>query len=158
MGVDMKTSQSVGKWISVLYRYTQSYLKKQLEPFHVGAGQLPILLLLFQKEYVRQVDLATQLQLDKTSMARTINKLEVSGYLQRNRDDQDNRAYNISLTPKAAKFKDKLVPILKSWTHILMRDFTQAEQDQFIVFLRKAAENAENELKGDGDATSGTFD
>jgi DNA-binding MarR family transcriptional regulator len=154
----MKTFQSVGKGISVLYRYTQSYLKKNLEPFHVGAGQLPILLSLFQKEYVRQVDLATRLQLDKTSLARTISKLESNGYLQRNRDDQDNRAYNISLTHKARKFKDKLVPILKSWTRILMRDFTQAEQDQFIAFLRKAAQNAENELKGDGYDTSGTSD
>ena len=153
----MQASRSVGKWVSVLYRYTQSYLKKKLEPYNLGAGQLPILLLLFQKEDVRQVDLALQLQIDKTSLARTISKLEANGYLRRNKDDQDYRAYRISLTPRAKNFKDKLLPILKNWTNILMQNFTPAERDQFIAFLRKAAENAEQELKGDGSDTYGSF-
>jgi len=153
----MQTSRSVGKWVSVLYRYTQSYLKRKLEPYNLGAGQLPILLLLFQKEDVRQVDLARQLQLDKTSMARTISKLETNGYVRRNKDDQDYRAYRISLTPQARNFKNKLLPILKSWTNILMQDFNAVEQDQFIAFLSKAAENAEQELKGDGSDTDGSF-
>ena len=126
----MQASRSVGKWVSVLYRYTQSYLKKKLEPFNLGAGQLPILLLLFQKEDVRQVDLALQLQIDKTSLARTISKLEANGYLRRNKDDHDSRAYKISLTPRARNFKDKLPLILKNWTNILMQNFTPAERDQ----------------------------
>ena len=70
----MKTSQSVGKWISILYRYSQSYQKKKLEPFNLGAGQLPILLSLYHKECVRQIDLANHLHLDKTSMARALSK------------------------------------------------------------------------------------
>jgi DNA-binding MarR family transcriptional regulator len=153
----MQASKSVGKCVSVLYRYTQSYLKKKLEPYNLGAGQLPILLMLFQKEDVRQVDLAAQLQIDKTSMARTISKLEANGYIRRNKDDQDYRAYRISLTSRARNFKDNLLPILKNWTTILMQNFTPAERDQFIAFLRKAAENAEQELKGDGGDTYGIF-
>lgn len=144
----MKSFQSVGKWISVLYRYSQSYQKKRLGPYNLGPGQLPILIMLFHKERVRQVDLATQLQLDKTSLARTISKMEENGYIERNKDDHDSRAYSISLTPKARQFKNDLIPILTNWTDILLQDFTSNEQDQFIAFLQRAADNAKKELKG----------
>jgi DNA-binding MarR family transcriptional regulator len=143
----MKTSQSVGKWVSVLYRHMQSYLKKSLEPYDIGAGQLPILLLLYRREHVKQRDLASRLQLDKTSLARTISHLEANGYLQRDTDHHDNRAYNISLTPRARKFRDDLIPILKNWTQILMQDFSPEERDHFISLLSRAADNAENALK-----------
>ncbi len=154
----MKTSKSVGKWVSILYRFSQSYLKKKLKAFNLGPGQLQILLLLFHKEHVRQTDLAAKLQLDKTSMARTISRLEAKGYVRRSKDDRDARAYTISLTLRAKNIRDKVVPILKNWTRTLLRDFTPAEQDQFIAFLIKAAKNAKKELKGDEDGAFCDFD
>jgi len=154
----MRTSKSVGKWVSILYRFTQSYLKKKLKAFNLGPGQLQVLLLLFHKEYVRQTDLAAKLQIDKTSMARTASRLEAHGYVRRGKDDRDARAYTISLTPQARNIRDKIVPVLKNWTKTLLRDFTPAEQDQFIAFLIKAAKNAKKELKGDGDGVFRDFD
>jgi DNA-binding MarR family transcriptional regulator len=154
----MHTTRSVGKLVSVLYRFAHSYLKKELKAFNLGPGQLQILLLLFRKEYVRQTDLAARLMLDKTSMARTIGRLEDHGYVRRAQDEHDARAYTISLTPRARNIRDKVFPVLKNWTAALLRGFTPAEQEQFIAFLIKAAKNAKQVLKGDEDDAFGCFD
>jgi DNA-binding MarR family transcriptional regulator len=154
----MRTSKSVGKLVSVLYRFTHSYLKKELKAFNLGPGQLQILLLLFHKEHVRQTDLAARLQLDKTSMARTVSRLEAHGYVRRGKDDRDARAYTISLTPRARNIRDKVVPILRKWTVTLLKGFTPVEKDQFIAFLIKAARNAKKALKGDEDGSFRDFD
>ncbi|MBN1798762.1 MAG: MarR family transcriptional regulator [Spirochaetales bacterium] len=154
----MKTSTSVGKWVSILYRFSQSYLKKKLKAFNLGPGQLQILLLLFHKEHVRQTDLALRLQLDKTSMARTISRLESKGYVRRGKDDRDARAYTVSLTQQAKNIRNKVVPILKNWNKTLLRGFSPEEQDQFIDFLIKAAKNAKKALKGEADDAFGCSD
>ena len=145
----MKEFKSIGKLVSVLYRLNQSYIKKELREYNLGPGQFQILQLLFKKEYVRQIDLAEMLEIDKTSMTRTISKLEASGYVRREKDNEDYRAYTVSLTPKANKIKSEIIPILKNWTHIVLEGFTDDEQEQFISCLIKAAANAKKEVKGD---------
>ncbi len=140
----LKSFRSIGKWSSMIYRYSLSYFDYQLKSFDISAGQLPILLALYRNENISQETLSRQLDLDKTSLARTIKKMEKEKYITRVPDEHDKRAYNIYLTDKAKKIELDIKQIAKRWTQIIVRGLKKEEKDQFFRFLEHSCMNAKD--------------
>ena len=81
--------ESIGRWISVLYRIGQIYIANELEPLQIGRGQHTFLAALFHQDGISQGDLARILHMDKGAVAHALLKLERAGYIERKRDDVD---------------------------------------------------------------------
>ena len=94
----MQQQESIGKWISALYRYLQMRLNSELEPYNLGSGQFPALLVLLKNEGINQETISKTLHLDKATVARAVNKLMAKGYVVRKRDPLDGRAYVLYTT------------------------------------------------------------
>jgi DNA-binding MarR family transcriptional regulator len=69
-------------------------------------AQWTILAALKREEGRRQIDIAVDLDLEPITVARLIDKLEASGFVERRRDPTDRRAHRLHLLPGAE-------PILK---------------------------------------------
>ena len=76
----IKGQDSPAKWISILYRYGQSYVNGRLKPVGRGNGGFLFLIKLYQNEDIRQDDLAAMLKFDKTTVARALSRLEKDGF------------------------------------------------------------------------------
>jgi len=83
---------SPGRWISILYRYAQSFIGKCLKSYDIGSGQYVFLLELYKDDGRKQEDLAKELNIDKGTTARAIANLEEHGYLTKEVDKKDKRA------------------------------------------------------------------
>ncbi len=142
---------SVGKYISVLHRFGQSYIHKQLEEYHIGSGQYIFLIHLLFHDGIRQEDLACRLGMDKGTTARAVKKLEQEGYVRRQIDCSDQRAYQIFATQKAKDIEKEIIYALQSWTRILTDSFTEEEKKQALYLLGRMFENAQNFRKSEGD-------
>ncbi|MEW6625026.1 MAG: MarR family transcriptional regulator [Bacillota bacterium] len=140
---------SLGKWISLLYRYGQIYVTKELEPYNIGKGQILFLLALYQNDGVLQEELAQQINIDKGTTARAIGKLEKAGYVTRKPNEKDLRSNQIFLTPKAQEFKPHLCSVLRRWTEILSAGMTEEEVEKAFDLLIKMAQNATNHIEKD---------
>jgi len=134
--------KSIGRWISILYRYGQCFLDKQLKPYHLGSGQFIFLAVLLYKDGISQENLANYLEIDKGTTARAIKKLEEEGYVIRKTDPNDKRANLVKVTNKALAIKPLLQQISQKWTKKLTIDFTQEEEETVIKLLERMAENA----------------
>ncbi len=133
---------SIGKCISLLYRYSQIYLTKELEPYGIGKGQFLFLFVLYKKDGLSQEELSQILNMDKGTTARAIDKLEKSGYVTKKSYEKDLRINHIFLTEKAKKFEPQLYSILKNWTDILSTGMEKDEVEKTFNSLAKMTENA----------------
>jgi len=134
--------QSIGRWISILYRIGQLYIGSELEQYQIGKGQHAFLCALYQRNGIRQGELASMLSMDKGTVTHALIKLEQAGYIVRQRDQRDRRINLVYLTDKAKNIEELLFDVLASWTETLADGLTEEERSQTLTMLRRMAENA----------------
>ncbi|WP_440945467.1 MarR family winged helix-turn-helix transcriptional regulator [Methanosarcina sp. T3] len=122
-----------------IYRSHMEYMTKELEAYGIGSGQHDFLLVLYHKDGISQENLARMLKVSKATSTRAIQNLEKEGYVYRQRDENDLRAYKVYLTEKGKEMRDIIFEKLVSFIDILFSDFTPEEKEIFRLLTRKAA-------------------
>jgi DNA-binding MarR family transcriptional regulator len=135
-------SSSVGRWISILYRYRQNYLSKRLDPFNIGSGQYFFLLVLSKNNSISQEGLSDFLKIDKATTAKAVKKLEEEGYVARDVDDMDKRAYRVYLTPKGWEILPIIEKNIRDWERLVTDGLSKEESRLLEGLLEKMARNA----------------
>ncbi|MDQ7095050.1 MarR family transcriptional regulator [Desulfosporosinus sp. PR] len=153
----MNQEFSIRRYISTLYRYGNSHIAKRLEFLNIGSGY-SILLTLYRQGGISQEELSAILKIDKGTTAKATKKLEDEGYLSREIDVNDRRAYNVFLTAKGLEVIPKIQSAIKEWEKIITSGFSEKEIYLAAEILYKMAENAskfkvedegkENEITG----------
>ena len=139
---------SIGKWTSILYRYSQIYIDKELKSYNIGPGQFPFLILLLNSNGITTQDrLSKCLNIDKATTTRALTKLEQAGYLTRKVNPKDKRARIVTVTEKAVKLKPILHQISERWTIKLTAGFSDWEKELIVTILEKLAGNAEHIIR-----------
>ena len=136
----------VGRWISLINRYTQIYFSKELKPYKMGPGQRIPFVELFTNEGKSQDELSALIKIDKATTARSLAKLEDKGYIIRKRDSADNRIRRV-YTGKAKKIAPTFFAVFNAWTDTLVQNFSREEKEQLLVFLERMGQNAINMLE-----------
>jgi DNA-binding MarR family transcriptional regulator len=137
-----QSEKLVGRWISLINRYTQIYLSKELKPYEMGPGQGIPFVELFTNEGKSQDELSVLIKIDKATIARSLAKLEDKGYIIRKTDSADNRVRRIYLTNKAKKFAPTFFAIFNAWSDTLVQNFSREEKEQLLLFLERMGQNA----------------
>lgn len=133
---------SIGRWISILYRYRLNYLGKRLEPYNIGSGQHLFLMILSKNDGINQEELSSYLKIDKATTAKAIKKLEEEGYVIRRIDDIDKRAYRVFLTDKGRDVIPIIDEAVKDWEEFITEGFSEKERISVGALLGKMAQNA----------------
>jgi DNA-binding MarR family transcriptional regulator len=133
---------SIAKSISILHRYGQIFVSKSVEAHNIGSGQYVFLLSLFKEEGISQEKVSDYLKIDKATTARAMKKLESEGFIIREQDGMDKRAYKLFLTKKACDLKNEMEEIIGNWVDTVTKDFTENEKEIARIFLKRMAENA----------------
>lgn len=147
--------ESVARWISILYRYGQSYNGNRLKPIGLGKGRYLFLIKLYENDGIRQDDLATMLQFDKATVARAISRLERDGFVTRKTDSEDRRAKRVYLTRRAVDAKPRLFAVLHEWTDVLVAGFSETERKVAVDLLKRMVGNASDAVGASGACRTG---
>lgn len=86
--------------LSVAARNVVAVYRPLLEPLGLTHPQYLVMLALWEHEPVRVRDLSTLLQLEPPTLSPLLKRLEASGLLVRERDENDERALSVVLTRK----------------------------------------------------------
>lgn len=127
----------IGRYISQMYRKGSSYIGKHISHLGVGSGQFMFLLELYKEDGRSQEELSEILSIDKGTTARAIKKLEEDGFLFRERDENDKRAYKIYLTDKGNSVKQPILEAIKSWEDIITYKLSNEERAILDLLLNK---------------------
>lgn len=133
------------KLTNMIYRSTQSYTNKVLKPYKLSSGTYPYLLALYYKEGINQNQISRELNVNKAMSARAVKQLIDLGYLTKQEDNMDSRAYKLCLTEKGKN----IIPIVKEklneWNIKITKGFSEDDKKFVLNLLGKVMENARDE-------------
>ncbi len=129
--------------LSVLYRISQIRINRKLKPYGIGAGQYPFMLALLRHPGISQDALSRHLVIDKGTTAKAVKTLRKAGFVVRERDGGDKRAFKLFATEKGEALREILDGILLEWRDALWSGFDQKERDAAYSLAERMAANAQ---------------
>ena len=137
----------IGKLSSKIYRRGNIYITEQLKPYGINYIQVMCLVALYIENGIRQETIVEDIGVDKASVNRAIKYLEEKGYITRERNQDDKRAYNLFLTPKAMAFKEISWDNLSNWELMISEGIDAQEKAIAFDVLKKMSLNADKYYK-----------
>ena len=134
------------RFLSIIMRCSQMHLDRRLRALNIRAAQIPILRALDIEDGISQEAIRLLFHLDKGTVAKTIKPLVHEGFISREKDPHDKRAYQIFLTEKGRKIMPDLKKIVAQWADILTADFTVSEREMIEDLLSRMADNAREDV------------
>ena len=132
----------LGALFSITTRGQFIFLNDRLWPFHLSAGQFPVLLLLAKEQNITQETLVKHYRLDKGTIARAVKKLEDAGYIRRIVDPENRRAVRIFLTDRG----EEIIPVLKGidreWEDRVCAGLDPKDRRSLNALVRAVAQNS----------------
>lgn len=122
----------LGRSIAHLYRRSQIYLARELAVYGLSVSAYPPLLALFRKDGQSQEELALHAGVDKAAMKRAIDTLVRTGFVTREQNPMDRRAYKVHLTRRALDVQPDIEAALNRWEAVM----TGKLDDETIANLR----------------------
>lgn len=133
----MKENESIGRLVSIIYRWGNIYFSDALNAEELGHGQLKVLMFVGRNEGTTQQELSDYYQMDKGTTSFLIKQLVKHGYVSKEAHEEDKRCKKLYLTDKAQVKFSELSQISKSWTDKLLTDFTDKERQDAFKLLEK---------------------
>lgn len=126
-----------------IFRNTQNYLDKILKKYNLSSGAYPYLFMLEKNEGINQIKISKEIGNDRAMSARTINKLIKNGFIKKQLDEKDNRAYKLYLTPKSKK----IIPEIRKEIQTVISLITEDLPKENIDVTMKSLENIYEKTK-----------
>ena len=120
---------------------------KKLEKFNLTTGTYPYLLVLNRNEGISQNEISKELNVDKAMSARTVKKLIELGYIRKEENEEDIRAYKLYITDKAKSIIPEIIEILDDFTSILVQGNDRETIETSLDFLESVLENGKRYRK-----------
>ena len=130
---------SFGFLIQLLARRVEVRLAKQLSAVDIDIKMLANLMLLRQKDGINQRELGHLLDFPEYATSRNVDALVKAGFVERQVDPNNRRAYKIYLTEAGREKSNALPAIIASNNQHFLEDFSASEKEQLIYLLQKAA-------------------
>ena len=137
----MPKNESIGKWVSTIYRRSQIYINKELGQYNIGSSQYLILLTLNDTDGIHQETISKNLHLDKATITRAVNKLMKQGYVTRKVDPEDRRAYVLYISKKGRNLVPKIRKVLNRTSRIFLAGFSTQEKEIALNLLKRMYQN-----------------
>ncbi len=132
----------LGKWISILYRYSMIYANDVLKNYGMSGGQLPFFMNIVNNPGITQEELSKRLRIDKSTTARAVKSLFVGGFVEKRIYEKDKRINKLYPTERALRVKEEVLKAAKKWDEILLKGFPGRKKEDIRSALEEMVKNA----------------
>ena len=133
--------ESLGYQVNHLARLLAAALKERIEPHGVVPGQFAQMLALLERDGVSQSELCQIVQIDQSTMAHTLKRMQRDGLISRSSDAADQRRAVIHLTPRARELAPTLVGAAREVNALAATGVSPADLDTCMRVLAAAIDN-----------------
>jgi DNA-binding MarR family transcriptional regulator len=109
----------------------------------IGIGQINILKEIIDNKNINQDTLASNLNLDKTTIAKAVKRLESKDLITRKRSEHDRRKNELVATKKALIVEEKMREHIEQYSQSFFEGISEEEIDRFEITLEKIENNIE---------------
>jgi len=143
----MNNDESIFKWLSIVMRYTHKHINHQMEDLKISRGQHQYLLALYHNNGISQEELSKKMEIDKGTTARAVKKLVDNGYIIREVDENDKRAFKLFVTEKAEGYKNKFFEIADEWEATLLEGISEEHRQIMRTVMMDMGRTAIDKVK-----------
>lgn len=130
------------KNISTIHRKSQMFLTPLSEKEGLTAAQVPFILIACESGEILQNKFVEILDMNKSTVTKTIAKLEEQGYLTRKGNPDDNRSFYVIPTEKAYEVHPKIRENGNRWIGILTQELSDVERAIYFDLTERIAKQA----------------
>jgi DNA-binding MarR family transcriptional regulator len=135
------SSPSIGHLISEGYRLMARIFNARARDQGLTQSQWQAVAMLAKCEGVKQAELAEMLQMQPISLARLIDRMEASGWVERRPDPRDRRVQQLFLTAKVEPVLDLMHETAAQTRELAMAGMSEAEREQLVALLIRFTAN-----------------
>ena len=147
----------MGALTSIIFRTRLIILNHHLKSSDMGTGQFPIMMYLYKKQNITQETLVRHFNIDRGTVARSVKKLEDSGYITRITDPDNRRAVRLFLSDKGKAAIPDLIRIEDEWEDIVTGSLTEQEKIQLLKLIRQVAVAGLTYIRDSGETDYSSF-
>ena len=138
----MDHTESPFKSISILYRRSHIWLNNGCTHVDLTGAQALLILIVCDFDGLTQDEITKRLSLDKSVIAKTVNKLEELGFLLRTPNARDKRTYDVRPTERAWEAYPFIKEQVEECFRRMTRTMSEEERREFQRLLALAARAA----------------
>lgn len=124
-------------FVTVLYKEFSAFCNKRLQEIGLTQGLMYFIIYIDKHQKCSPGQLATNLKFDIGHTARSIDKLEQDGFVLKEKNINDKRAYLLSLTEKGVDAMNTIRNLLVDWDEIILAEIKPEERDSLLNILEK---------------------
>lgn len=128
--------------ISVLYRKMNMLTNLRLAHLGISGAKAIFLFCIRDHKAMSQVEICRELDMDKSTVAKMLMRMEKDGLIQKTVNPEDVRSVRVSLTDKAMELVGQAQKVMNQWVADATSDLTREEQEAFFVLLERVADKA----------------
>ncbi|MBR6698348.1 MAG: winged helix-turn-helix transcriptional regulator [Lachnospiraceae bacterium] len=122
-------------------RISKRIVEKRVQSTGVYHSQHRMLMIISDAPDISQKELAQRMEISTAATAVSIKKLMNSGYIERNTDENDNRANKIKLTAKGLEVVKSSREMFDELHENIYKGFSEEERAQLAKYLERMCEN-----------------
>lgn len=130
------------KDISSLYRKMNTSVNAKLAPLELSSSKAMFLFCIWDHEQMSQVEMCRDLEMDKSTVAKMLVRLEKDGFITKAVNPDDVRSFLVQLTDKANAVVPEARQIVAEWLNEVTSCLTDLERRNFYELLEKVAKSA----------------
>lgn len=133
--------ESLGFLLTDNLRLTRRIAARYFERYNLTLAQARALLGVYRWQGIRQVDLADFLEIQPISLARLLDQLAESGWVERRPDPHDRRAFQLYLTPAATPIVRMIKEASRAFEARALTGFSEEQKAALFMGLDRLREN-----------------
>lgn len=134
-----------------LFRNTDKMIKRSVDKKVEGTGvyrsQHRMLMILGKHPEISQTELAEKLEISPAAVAVSLKKLEKSGLIARQANEDDNRVNHVTVTEKGGLTIKVSAEYFREMEAALLKDFSMEEMEALEKFFKRIIANGEEYYK-----------
>jgi DNA-binding MarR family transcriptional regulator len=131
--------ERVGFLLAMVKGGAESIFGRAFAPLGLHPRQYGLLTVLETEGPLSQQELAAWVRMDRTTMVAHIDSLEGRGWVKRERNPGDRRAYLLKLTPAGKRVETRAGELMKRVEDELLHSLNERERKQLVALLGKVA-------------------
>ena len=148
----MISRDNINRNFSVISRQVNIFMAKKLQNYNISTSEAIYLMRTARltqsegKHKIPQQEICRDYFFDPAIATRSMHSLESKGYIIREKDSKDKRAYLITLTEKGMELSPVVIEVFSDWSNTLSNSIPKEYLEIFFLCLEKITETALNEV------------
>lgn len=126
---------SLGFVLSDVARHLRRHFNRKVQDLGLTQAQWQVLFYVARHEGCRQIQVAEALDMQPISVARIIDRMQAAGWIERQSDPDDRRAFNLYLCEKAAPILQQMKKMGLEIRALAVQGIAPAEQEKLLQML-----------------------